>query len=643
MTTYPVDGTMHNGSYPWVTPSSLGQKSWPPGYQASLTDLFLKKNPLHFGTGISQLAAASSYIEKMSSLNDHVQKCPHPDAKDKPHPCEVCQQYFSIYNTLKSDGACSSNINYSGGGASNVNRPMSAPPERKQLQTFPQPPTPGSVGQNHPLDQEQALPPPHPLQDRPLNINDPLPMGNQSLRRPRLAATKQFMCPVCYKYFTQKGNLKTHMMIHTGEKPYSCQVCGKSFTQKGNVDTHMKIHTGEKDFGCDICGKRFTQKGNLKTHIRSVHTKEKPFACRVCGKCFSQKGNMQTHMRTHNKDDRFPCTLCGKTFSQKGNLKTHMQRHTGQVTSRRFESQVGSHPCATAPQRSSDSSGATSFAPYRLHKSPTDPRVCAPSPLSSSPSNQPSESHGQASRNIQSPPPQILKPVPESHLHMRTSPLSQMSSGAQNSPLSQISHGAPPSLGTHSLMDQKLSTMPQHPGLSSPSPPDIMNQPPAHLHKPSVHSHQHMSTPLQGDTIPSVMHSPSPHPRMSPVNSPSPHGPFGQLAISESEGRPFYSAPPTPVQASFAHSPRWLSHGYQRHYNSFQPPSTMGSYGPITQHPTPLSRLALLSSNAMAHHHQFSSSSPEEKQNFSTNLAHNQQLESHYHQSAAPDFSQLVD
>ncbi|KAL1428605.1 hypothetical protein MTO96_002964 [Rhipicephalus appendiculatus] len=304
---------MQNGAYSWVgPPAALSQKSWPPGYQASLTNLFLKKNPLHFGTGISQLAAASSYLEKMSTLSaaEHHHKCPHPDAKDKPYPCDLCHKYLTICNTLRDQQQPRPSHGAGPGGG----------------------PPPGVGGGGGPPPSA----PPRPW--APSARAGDRSGAHGGAPRPRPPPTKQFLCPVCHKYFTQKGNLKTHMMIHTGEKPYSCQVCGKSFTQKGNVDTHMKIHTGEKDFGCEACGKRFTQKGNLKTHVRSVHTKEKPFACGVCGKCFSQKGNMQTHMRTHNKEDRFPCTLCGKTFSQKGNLKTHMQRHTGQLPPRRYGS-----------------------------------------------------------------------------------------------------------------------------------------------------------------------------------------------------------------------------------------------------------------------------------------------------------------
>lgn len=135
---------------------------------------------------------------------------------------------------------------------------------------------------------------------------------------------KGFKCQVCNRNFTQKGNLKTHLMTHSGERPYECRVCGKNFTQKGNLDTHVKIHTETKDHKCQYCDRGFTQRGNLKTHIRSIHTKEKPYACTHCGKAFSQKGNMLTHYKTHDKESRFPCHVCGKTFSQKVSSKVEI-------------------------------------------------------------------------------------------------------------------------------------------------------------------------------------------------------------------------------------------------------------------------------------------------------------------------------
>ncbi|XP_076363471.1 uncharacterized protein LOC143253451 [Tachypleus tridentatus] len=640
MNNNPPTSTMQNSTYPWVAPTSLSHKSWPPGYQASLTDLFLKKNPLHFGTGISQLAAASSYIEKMSSFNEHTQKCPHPDAKDKPYPCEVCQQYFSLYSSLKSDGACSSSSSCNMSTHPSISRPLSAPPERKQLPPTSQSPTSAAQSSSHPQQSPLALlpPPPPPLSlqmpDRSQANHVDSSVNQQQPRRPRPAPTKQFLCPVCHKYFTQKGNLKTHMMIHTGEKPYACQVCGKRFTQKGNVDTHMKIHTGEKEFSCETCGKCFTQKGNLKTHIRSVHTKEKPFACGVCGKCFSQRGNMHTHVRTHNKDDRFPCTMCGKTFSQKGNLKTHMQRHTGQLPSRRYGSRGGSRSCSSVsrPIIQGSRSNVNQFSSYSIHGSSPAPSTSG-SPQTHSPSLNPinlgksSQSLNNPPRPTQSPFQSVVKTTQESH---------SQSVPPRSSPLSQVSVNT--SLG--GVHRTPSSTQPS--SVSSPSSPGLLSHPAS-----SAYPHQPSPTlaPPSECMIHPVMHSPPVNnSQMTHIKSSSPCGTPGQLQFSEQESRPFYSAPPTPVPAPLAHSPRWLPHGYQRHYSSFQPPSSMSSYSPISQHPTPLSRLALLSSNAMAYHHTLGSPLSEDKQNTNNlGLSGHHMSDDHFHSSTSPDFSQLLD
>lgn len=86
-------------------------------------------------------------------------------------------------------------------------------------------------------------------------------------QKPRLA----YICKYdgCGKKYTKIWNLLDHVRMHEGIKPFKCPHCPKSFTQKGNLKKHLIQHElstlkQRKRYKCSICNKGYTEKYNLE-------------------------------------------------------------------------------------------------------------------------------------------------------------------------------------------------------------------------------------------------------------------------------------------------------------------------------------------------------------------------------------------
>ncbi|KAB7494735.1 Zinc finger and BTB domain-containing protein 46, partial [Armadillidium nasatum] len=72
----------------------------------------------------------------------------------------------------------------------------------------------------------------------------------KNIVRSRVKDTKKFQCPVCPFTACHKSRIKSHSLVHSGEKPYKCSHCDFASNRKTNLNKHLLRHSDTKLFSC---------------------------------------------------------------------------------------------------------------------------------------------------------------------------------------------------------------------------------------------------------------------------------------------------------------------------------------------------------------------------------------------------------
>lgn len=79
---------------------------------------------------------------------------------------------------------------------------------------------------------------------------------------------KAFGCNECGYKCWSSATLATHIRT---QKPFECKECLRKFIAAGNLRQHMLVHTGSRPHSCTECHTKFKTRSHLGRHNKNLH------------------------------------------------------------------------------------------------------------------------------------------------------------------------------------------------------------------------------------------------------------------------------------------------------------------------------------------------------------------------------------
>ena len=139
------------------------------------------------------------------------------------------------------------------------------------------------------------------------------------------------LCFECGSTFRSRQGIRKHINTkHIKSLKYKCDACQKEFTEKHQLRAHLVQHGGAA-ITCNVYNKHYSTNFALKRHMTGAHEHVK-FTCWTCQKVFADEDVLKEHVSAlHRQQYRYVCDaeFCGAKYRWRTSLARHIKsKHT---------------------------------------------------------------------------------------------------------------------------------------------------------------------------------------------------------------------------------------------------------------------------------------------------------------------------